>query len=202
MAAAFTNAGFDAVAVPEIPTIVRSAGFLYPAAGPHELLLRFERTIFNLQLDIENSFTSLATARQRHSGTASGLAPRPCVLLLDRALPDIKAYCPPDIWSTLLGEGRGSGSAAASAKPPSLRHGGASIDPDETDTVPAPPTDDAAVLARYDMVVHLVTAADGAQEYYTLANNAARTEDIACECSVQQQWSIGCERSTPSIAAH
>jgi nicotinamide riboside kinase len=34
---------------------------------------------------------------------------------------------------------------------------------------------------RYDMVIHLVTAADGASEFYTLENNAARTEtpDVA-----------------------
>ena len=31
-------------------------------------------------------------------------------------------------------------------------------------------------LARYDAVFHLVTAAEGAEEYYTTANNAARTE--------------------------
>jgi hypothetical protein len=29
---------------------------------------------------------------------------------------------------------------------------------------------------RYDLVLHLVTAADGAEEFYTLANNAARYE--------------------------
>lgn len=29
---------------------------------------------------------------------------------------------------------------------------------------------------RYDAVFHLVTAAKGAQEFYTLANNTARTE--------------------------
>lgn len=29
---------------------------------------------------------------------------------------------------------------------------------------------------RYDVVIHLVTAADGAEEFYTLDNNAARTE--------------------------
>lgn len=36
------------------------------------------------------------------------------------------------------------------------------------------------VLARdrYDAVFHLVTAADGAEKYYTLANNSARTETI------------------------
>jgi len=32
------------------------------------------------------------------------------------------------------------------------------------------------VRDRYDAVFHLVTAADGAEEFYTLANNAARTE--------------------------
>ena len=31
---------------------------------------------------------------------------------------------------------------------------------------------------RYDAVVHLVTAADGAEEFYSLANNEARYEDI------------------------
>lgn len=31
---------------------------------------------------------------------------------------------------------------------------------------------------RYDAVFHLVTAANGAEEFYTLANNAARTETI------------------------
>lgn len=31
---------------------------------------------------------------------------------------------------------------------------------------------------RYDAVFHLVTAADGAEDFYTLANNAARTETV------------------------
>ena len=33
-----------------------------------------------------------------------------------------------------------------------------------------------AVRARYDLVVHLVTAADGAPAFYTTENNSARTE--------------------------
>ena len=33
-----------------------------------------------------------------------------------------------------------------------------------------------AVRARYDLVVHLVTAADGAPAFYTTENNATRTE--------------------------
>ncbi|KAL0487386.1 rasef [Acrasis kona] len=41
--------------------------------------------------------------------------------------------------------------------------------------------------ARYDCVVHLVTAAIGAENYYTLANNLARTEskEVAAELDVK-----------------
>ena len=31
-------------------------------------------------------------------------------------------------------------------------------------------------MDRYDLVIHLVTAADGKEEFYTTANNGARTE--------------------------
>lgn len=31
---------------------------------------------------------------------------------------------------------------------------------------------------RYDLVIHLSTAADGAEEYYDYANNAARHENV------------------------
>lgn len=45
---------------------------------------------------------------------------------------------------------------------------------------------------RYRMVVHMVTAADGAQEYYTLANNAARSESPeearALDQKTQHAW--------------
>lgn len=45
---------------------------------------------------------------------------------------------------------------------------------------------------RYDMVIHLVTAADGAREFYTLSNNAARTESpelaIKLDKMTQEAW--------------
>lgn len=34
----------------------------------------------------------------------------------------------------------------------------------------------ADLMERYDLVLHLVTAADGAEKFYTLENNAARSE--------------------------
>jgi predicted ATPase len=142
MAAAFRNRGLDCVTLPEVATIVKNAGFEYPAAGPHALLHTFEATILSLSLSLEDRMLELAAARQREMAT-----PRACVLLLDRGILDIKAYCPPTLWRDLL---RAEGLS------------------------------DAALLHRYDQVLHLVTAADGAQEFYTLANNAARTEDLAC----------------------
>ena len=35
------------------------------------------------------------------------------------------------------------------------------------------------IVERYDMIFHLVTAAIGAEESYTVANNSARTETLA-----------------------
>lgn len=35
-----------------------------------------------------------------------------------------------------------------------------------------------SLMARYNLVIHLVTAADGAEKFYTLSNNSARTETI------------------------
>ena len=49
-----------------------------------------------------------------------------------------------------------------------------------------------ALLRRYDAVFHLVTAADGAEAYYTLKNNAARTESpqeaLAVDMRTQKAW--------------
>ena len=50
----------------------------------------------------------------------------------------------------------------------------------------------ADVLNRYDMVLHLITAADGAAKFYTTANNAARTETadqaVALDRKVARCW--------------
>lgn len=43
------------------------------------------------------------------------------------------------------------------------------------------------ILARYDLACHLVTAADGAEEFYTIANNIARTEDVEDARRVDQR---------------
>lgn len=49
-------------------------------------------------------------------------------------------------------------------------------------------------LNTYDIVIHMVTAAKGAEEHYTLDNNLARSEDlqraIELDVKLQQSWSM------------
>jgi hypothetical protein len=55
------------------------------------------------------------------------------------------------------------------------------------------------LLKRYDLVLHLVTAADGAERFYTSSNNAARTETPAearmLDARVMEVW-----RKHPRVA--
>jgi predicted ATPase len=52
--------------------------------------------------------------------------------------------------------------------------------------------DEDTARARYDLVIHLQTAAIGAEAFYTTANNAARTEGLAeareLDARVQDAW--------------
>ncbi len=43
------------------------------------------------------------------------------------------------------------------------------------------------ILSRYDLACHMVTAADGAETFYTIANNIARTEDVEDARRVDQR---------------
>lgn len=43
------------------------------------------------------------------------------------------------------------------------------------------------LMDRYDMVIHLVTAADGKEEYYTLENNNARSESASEACELDKK---------------
>ena len=72
---------------------------------------------------------------------------RPSVVVMDRGINDIQAYMPPDLWDKLI-----------------------------TDPVYGIEISNDYINDRYDLVLHLVTAADGAEKFYTTANNAARTE--------------------------
>lgn len=136
---ALTKRGFDVYAVPEVPTIIMNAGFPYPGLEGGELLMEFELALAKSQLQLEDTVKRLAAARdslQRH---------RPCVVIFDRGLLDMRAYMSPELWSSMLAT---LGMEAA------------------------------GVMARYDLALHLESAAYNAEAFYTTANNAARTETL------------------------
>lgn len=41
---------------------------------------------------------------------------------------------------------------------------------------------------RYDGILHLVTAACGAEEHYSLENNEARSEPVEMAKDVRERW--------------
>ena len=53
--------------------------------------------------------------------------------------------------------------------------------------------DEKGILGRYDAVFHLVSAADGAEEFYSVSNNSARTETaeeaVILDNKVKNAWS-------------
>jgi len=59
----------------------------------------------------------------------------------------------------------------------------------------------ADVLSRYDMVLHLITAADGAAKFYTTANNAAAPRQLIRLWPWTARWP-GAGRSTPSTDSY
>jgi predicted ATPase len=163
-----TEAGYQILTVPEVPTLLMENGCKFPGiAGPRERLLRYETLLIEMQLQMENTFidmaaldsSSLVTATDPPTGTdvvaTAGLArshpdrptaPKASVVICDRGACDVAAYMPPDLWRATL----------------------ASVG-----------TSQSHLLGRYDIVCHLVTAANGAPAYYTTANNAMRTETPA-----------------------
>lgn len=108
-------------------------GAPYPGIdADKEILLQYEQTMLELQIQVENAFVGIAKANAK-----------PSIIVCDRGAIDIAAYLTPNVWSEVM------------------EKSGYSIE---------------SLWQRYDSVIHLVTAADGAEEFYTRSNNAARTE--------------------------
>ena len=141
-----TSRGFDVYTVPEVPTLVMNSGFPYPGMDESVTDLLFDFELQLFKTQLAFEETVLHMARMRDSL----LRKRPCVIFYDRGLLDMKAYMPPTMWNEII----------------------------QRDEMEMGVGDEAEnnLRARYDLVVHLVTAADGAERFYTTENNATRTE--------------------------
>ena len=100
-------------------------GARYPGLSDLAKLNVFESALIKLQLQVEESFLSIAHSTS--SGSSSSL------VVVDRGLLDVSAYLPRPAWLSLL----------------------ASLSLSES-----------ALAARYDAVLHLTTAAIGAESFY------------------------------------
>lgn len=130
----FAAKGIRVYAVPEIPTLLFTAGCKpITELSPVELM-QFEKSILTLQMALEDEFVEIARSQNE-----------PSVIVCDRGALDISAYLPKDTWYALV------------------------------DDIGVPAD---KLVNRYNAVIHLVTAADGAEKFYTTGNNAARTEGL------------------------
>eukprot|EP00656_Telonema_subtile_P020968 TRINITY_DN22014_c0_g1_i1.p2 TRINITY_DN22014_c0_g1~~TRINITY_DN22014_c0_g1_i1.p2 ORF type:complete len:179 (+),score=54.98 TRINITY_DN22014_c0_g1_i1:385-921(+) len=94
----------------------------------NKFVLGFMRSIVQLQLQLERSFTRIAAATGR-----------PTILVCDRGVLDNKGYISPEGWEKTISFVN--------------KRDGATVDEEY-------------LRRRYDVVVHMTTAAEGAEKYY------------------------------------
>ncbi len=175
-----TKAGYEILTVPEVPTILMENGCKFPGIdGPRERLLRYETLLIEMQLQMENTFIDMAALNSSPLPTGSEVAAAGLV----RSHPGPPNPPTPPKASVVICD-RGACDVAAYMPPDLWRATLASVG-----------TSQSHLLDRYDIVCHLVTAANGAPAYYTTANNATRTETPAQAVGL-------CRRTQECWAAH
>jgi len=123
-----TEKGCKVITVPEASTEMTLSGIQVPEVG----ILAYEKMLIEFQL-----------AKEKMAKEAASFYPK-CVILLDRGIPDCKAYMNQEDYRKILSQHQ--------------------IQENEA-------------INRYDAVFHLITAANGAEQFYTCANNPARREN-------------------------
>jgi hypothetical protein len=123
-------------------------------------ILNFQWQILKLQMSLEDSFYSLA----QDTG-------KPCVILCDRGAMDGSAYMTVDQWEDLKAE--------HDLDTVTLRDTCVSV----ALVAHSPPgliltCVFCGLCRRYIAIFHLVTAANGAENFYTLENNGIRIESV------------------------
>jgi hypothetical protein len=197
-----TAAGFDVYRSPEVATLLFNAGCQLPLGDP-EGMFRFQSSLVRLQLAVERNLTTIAASTGR-----------PSIIIFDRGCLDAKGYMDPPTWARVLGEADSTSSDTGTVKKgvtesyllnrcersqnvhpaplppcPTLRYR-----PISSNLVQSRPSDDG--------VLHLVTAADGAPEYYKygkvkddLGNTVIRHE------TPEQAVALDVQTRTPQMAS-
>lgn len=130
--------------------------------------------MFSIQKHVENAFENVAKSTKQN-----------CVLLCDRGAMDGSAYIDRDEFVKIV---RVSSSSLTSTH--SLRLTSTQLNLVKQETGSDIPT---IRDSQYDGIMHLVSAADGAESFYSLANNLARSEPVEyareVDMASQHAWS-------------
>lgn len=90
----YRKQGYNVLTTPEMATLFFNHG-IQLAIEPPEYHRALETTAFKVQLEMEDGFAELA-----HHGNPSGHS----ILLHDRGLVDLAAYCSPEMWEEITAE--------------------------------------------------------------------------------------------------
>lgn len=121
----FTAKGFKVLVVPEAArTLISGGASIYSTSFTPSEGKEFQKTLMNLQIQLEDSFQNFASLTQE-----------PTIMLIDRGLMDGSAYVPAEQWNGLM---------------------------EDMELKTEDISDN-----RYDAIIHMVTAADGAESIYS-----------------------------------
>lgn len=154
-----TAAGFDVYRSPEVATLLFNAGCQLPLGDP-EGMFRFQSSLVRLQLAVERNLTTIAASTGR-----------PSIIIFDRGCLDAKGYMDLPTWARVLGEADSTSSDTGTVKKGVTESYLLNrCERSQKSTLPlclhVPPSDLVQSCPSDDGVLHLVTAADGAPEYY------------------------------------
>lgn len=142
--------GFDVYAAPETATLVFNSGVEWPSPDDP----RFHDKV----LIFQKALFKLQLQLERSMTNMAACTGRPSIIVFDRGLLDGKAYMTSEGWQALLD---------------GVAHEGRDV------VLLGSEISEDYILSRYDGVVHLVTAADGAVGFY----KSGRTHDNLGNCS-------------------
>ena len=160
----------------QVATLYFNSSYQLPSASSEdfmEQLFLFQKNVMKLQLQMERCFSELA-----------GSTGRPTIVIFDRGVLDSRAFIPEHLW-------------ARGVEDLNRELTGCSADGTKR---PEGSISNEYLLKRYDGVVHLVTAADGAEAHYkhglvtddrgqTVYRRETPAEAVAQDRKLQQAWS-------------
>jgi len=136
-----TRRGLHTIIVPESATfIMQNSGGFDPSWSGNQGLVAIQKVMLSNQIHMEETFQEVAKLRPN----------RTTVILHDRGCLDGKAFCSEDQWADVVRQYNEDNAAKYGAMSPRVRH----------------VLTDKSMIARYDLVLHLTTTADGAEEHY------------------------------------